>query len=551
MYFNIHSGSCAPAERDLPSLATVFSQTLSVAPALALAAGIGETRLPAVPFSALFPASRSRPAGGTKQNLERLEAAKRQVDGLIAEKRATPTPEEEKLQKEIAGLAAEELAAARRLEAAAQRVLELEERIRSVQEGRSLARFLAERTKSEDYRKYLGVISTIRQDFESLGERLAAAAANAAAKDGAQRVDRIILYIDDLDRCPADKVMDVLQAVHLLLAYPLFVVVVGVDPRWLLHSLGTTYSAFQGHHVLDGGADDGWRSMPQNYLEKIFQIPFTLRPMTDTGYATLMKRLLIPPSATDALIADGTSPPTPGVRKQPDGTAPPTRAEAVGTPAAPPPSQATAAQEAPPQQTQTEPRPEPQSSPSPLPIRRKFQVNEQALTIRSWEASYAQRLFPLIPTPRAAKRFSNVYRLLKAPLPPADLPSFEGTAQLPGEFQVPMLLLAIVIGAPAEAVTLFPAARAAALQRRDPVTLLQQPSGANDPPAAQALRAKLSSIVTAAGFPHSPDLFLEWLPRVSRFSFELAGIVPPLHAQARTAPRTGAWAAPATLVENR
>jgi hypothetical protein len=31
MYFNIHSGSCAPAERDLPSLATVFSQPLRAA----------------------------------------------------------------------------------------------------------------------------------------------------------------------------------------------------------------------------------------------------------------------------------------------------------------------------------------------------------------------------------------------------------------------------------------------------------------------------------------------------------------------------------------
>ena len=28
MYFNIHSGSCAPAERHLPSLATIFSQAL-------------------------------------------------------------------------------------------------------------------------------------------------------------------------------------------------------------------------------------------------------------------------------------------------------------------------------------------------------------------------------------------------------------------------------------------------------------------------------------------------------------------------------------------
>jgi hypothetical protein len=28
------------------------------------------------------------------------------------------------------------------------------------------------------------------------------------------RFSRIILYIDDLDRCPPDKVVDVLQVVH-------------------------------------------------------------------------------------------------------------------------------------------------------------------------------------------------------------------------------------------------------------------------------------------------------------------------------------------------
>jgi hypothetical protein len=32
MYFNIHSGSCAPVERDFPSLATVFSQPLTPEP---------------------------------------------------------------------------------------------------------------------------------------------------------------------------------------------------------------------------------------------------------------------------------------------------------------------------------------------------------------------------------------------------------------------------------------------------------------------------------------------------------------------------------------
>jgi hypothetical protein len=39
----------------------------------------------------------------------------------------------------------------------------------------------------------------------------------------------------------ASGVAEVLQAVHLLLALDLFAVVVGVDPRWLLHSLRDQY----------------------------------------------------------------------------------------------------------------------------------------------------------------------------------------------------------------------------------------------------------------------------------------------------------------------
>jgi len=177
-----------------------------------------------------------------------------------------------------------------RLATATQKVCALEERIQNLQNENSLARFLSERNRSDDYRKHLGLISTIRQDFEALDERL------AKARDGQDNslrpIDRIVLYIDDLDRCPENKVMEVLQAVHLLLAYRLFVVVVGVDPRWLLHSLATTLSAFDG----DGGqfsADpDSWRTTPQNYLEKIFQIPFSLRPMTANGFGDLIGGLL-------------------------------------------------------------------------------------------------------------------------------------------------------------------------------------------------------------------------------------------------------------------
>src|SRR5262249_60778218 len=106
------------------------------------------------------------------------------------------------------------------------------------------------------------------------------------------RIDRIVLYIDDLDRCPEKTVVEVLQAVHLLLAFPLFIVVIGVDSRWLLRSLRHHYAALRG---LEEGADlqafDGatqFSSTPQNYLEKLIQVPFNLLRMYSHGFARLM-----------------------------------------------------------------------------------------------------------------------------------------------------------------------------------------------------------------------------------------------------------------------
>src|SRR5262245_42386878 len=105
------------------------------------------------------------------------------------------------------------------------------------------------------------------------------------------QIERIILYIDDLDRCPEKIVVQVLQAVHLLLAFPISIVVVGVDSRWLLHSLQQHSIAFR-ENKANGSqpAEENkhWRSTPLNYLEKIFQIPFTLRPMKKLGFEGLI-----------------------------------------------------------------------------------------------------------------------------------------------------------------------------------------------------------------------------------------------------------------------
>jgi hypothetical protein len=100
--------------------------------------------------------------------------------------------------------------------------------------------------------------------------------------------------------------VDVLEAVHLLLAVRLFVVVVAVDPRWLLRSLTSHYQDLfaatgpsQPDHSplatalnVNLGEEELWASSPAQYLEKIFQIVLTLPPLEPAGYRRMLDQLV-------------------------------------------------------------------------------------------------------------------------------------------------------------------------------------------------------------------------------------------------------------------
>ena len=442
-------------------------------------------------------------AGHVKTHLAMFEDAKKQVDGLLAQKRKTPGAREVQLEQEIAGLKAKEDQVASRMRAATAKVIDLEQRIAALKESRSLTHFLAQRTQSDDYRKHLGLISTIRRDFEALTKALA----ESPADQTIARVERIILYIDDLDRCPADKVVDVLQAVHLLLAYPLFVVVVGVDPRWLAQSLTERYSALRGGRRSPVDRDM-WRTTPQNYLEKIFQIPVSLRPMTAEGYARLVQGLF---------AATGAEPRRPASSGSDSAGSPPRSGAGAA-------HSDSAAKDAKKNGEQARDRDRDRDRDQGTSKTRDdaFVINEDALVIKPVEANFAEDLYRLMPSPRATKRFSNIYRILKASTAPDQLQTFEGTEQWPGTFQVPMLLLAILIGMPSEAAALFPKLYERVRIGDDPIDALgsiDAPTLAKDKIAL--FRDRVNEIVSESSFPRSPELFADWLPRVSRFSFEI------------------------------
>jgi hypothetical protein len=452
-----------------------------------------------------------RAAQQVRDRLAPIQKAKLRVEEALEKSRRTPSAREQKLTERAAGLEKERAEAAARLEAETKRLKQVEADLATLEQSRSLAQFLLEAGHS--YREHLGVISTIRGHFESLGDHLARAAKEQGTKG--KRVDRIILYIDDLDRCPADKVLEVLEAVHLLLAYPLFVVIVGVDPRWLLNSLSDTYSAFQDGGRRAGDMTGRWTITPQNYLEKIFQIPFTLRPMTDTGYEKLVDRLLAPAAAV--AIGGGTERTDVRTNGGTDGGAPAGRSnrsvDNVTAQQRPADSSGQAGE-------QQEPRTQagqPAGSEA-----RRFKVQKEALAIQSWETEFAKRLFSLMPTPRAVKRFTNIYRMLKAAVGRERLPAFEGTAHSPGEFQVPMLLLALSIGAPAEAAALFPWLRSRAVAG-DGLAAALKHLASHDTlrPHVTAVVEKIGLLLDDQRFPDSAHVLREWVPRVARFSFDL------------------------------
>jgi len=178
-----------------------------------------------------------------------------------------------------------------------ERKKDLEYRLKNTLSTEALYSFIERRSQSKDYKKHLGIVSTIRKDFEILSalftghnkEYESGASTKAFLDHFNKPLERIVLYIDDLDRCPENRVVEVLEAVNLLMAFPLFIVVVGVDPRWVKNAL------IQKHQLQFGGTEDhhGYEVIsPSGYLEKIFQVPFNLKAANDESVKFMLKKLV-------------------------------------------------------------------------------------------------------------------------------------------------------------------------------------------------------------------------------------------------------------------
>jgi WD40 repeat protein len=410
----------------------------------------------------------------------------------------------------------------------------------------ALGQFLDDRVTGTDFARYRGIISVVHEHLRKLDQLMLDASSQWRSEPaGDPPIERIVLYIDDLDRCAPGRVVDVLQAVHLLLALPLFVVVVGVDARWLRRSLEHHERTLFGERTVDP-AFEARVGDPMDYLDKIFQIPFALRVMDDVAAANYI-RALVPRTNADATSAAESG--APGDENSLDASG--VRLPESSSPSAP--------------FTPTTLRTEPSSrslegaardqelhrlerllDPGPgLPS----DLRPAGLVLQRHEIDFLAALGVFLPTPRAAKKLVNLYRLVRIGVAEAELTAFA----LPNSdsYRAVGLLLALVVGTPTIASaalgsvyqappedklrqTLAKAAEHAGPINRgsyDPVITSdgrgrhlpeQQLSEVPDCRTCHAWRIALTGIDRLASehrLPLTVNAYQQWAPELARFSF--------------------------------
>jgi hypothetical protein len=144
--------------------------------------------------------------------------------------------------------------------------------VKAVGEGlhRPLSQWVTTLFQERDYGKQIGYMAEIHDDLEYLEKKL--------KEDNG----RILIMIDDLDRCEPEKSVEVLQAINLLLNFDSFVVCLGIDARVTTRAVGKHYAGLLGPTEASG----------YEYLDKVVQIPFRIPRPAGPEISTFLEKVM-------------------------------------------------------------------------------------------------------------------------------------------------------------------------------------------------------------------------------------------------------------------
>lgn len=103
------------------------------------------------------------------------------------------------------------------------------------------------------------------------------------------KIKKLVVIIDDLDRCTHERIIENLEAIKLFLNVEKTAFIIGADPRIVRHAIEHRYRTERIGATSD--ANDKNQRIITDYLEKLIQIPYNLPRLSDHEVETYMTLL--------------------------------------------------------------------------------------------------------------------------------------------------------------------------------------------------------------------------------------------------------------------
>lgn len=111
-------------------------------------------------------------------------------------------------------------------------------------------------------------------------------------------IKKLVVIIDDLDRCTPERIIENLEAIKLFLNVPKTAFIIGADPRIVRHAIEFKYKTDSIENSDDANSRN--KRIVSDYLEKLIQVPYNLPKLSDSEVETYLTLLF----CKDALADD-------------------------------------------------------------------------------------------------------------------------------------------------------------------------------------------------------------------------------------------------------
>lgn len=141
--------------------------------------------------------------------------------------------------------------------------------------GEGAGEFLKSLVKKPEEEDETTLIREFRDDFDDMLKE--------------SKIRKLVVIIDDLDRCTPERIIENLEAIKLFLNVQKTAFVIGADPRIVRHAIEHRYKTDDIENSTDPNSRN--KRIVSDYLEKLIQVPYNLPRLSDNEVETYLTLL--------------------------------------------------------------------------------------------------------------------------------------------------------------------------------------------------------------------------------------------------------------------